>query len=59
MMGQYVEPRLYRAVNVRDFRLLFLNALDGEAPGSFDFSSSQMEWLENQLGPNENGTKGP
>lgn len=49
LFQQYLEPRLYRAVSVRDFRLLFLNALDGEAPGSFDFSSSQMEWVENQL----------
>lgn len=49
LFQQYLEPSLYRAVDVREFRLLFLNDLDGATPSSFDFSSEQMAWLEKHL----------
>ncbi len=49
LFQRYLEPCLYRAVDVRGFRLLFLNALDGKTPDSFGFRSDQMEWLEDQL----------
>lgn len=42
-----LEPELYRAVSLRGFRLLFLNALDTSQ--HFDFSAAQMKWLEEQL----------
>jgi hypothetical protein len=46
---RYLEPALYRAEDLRSFRLLFLNAMDGPSPRSFDFSSEQMAWVEQQL----------
>jgi hypothetical protein len=47
LFQRYLEPQLYRAVSLRGFRLLFLNALDTSQ--HFDFSAAQMKWLEEQL----------
>jgi len=49
LFQRYLAPALYRAVDVLGFRLLFLNAMDGISPQSFDFSEEQMSWLERQL----------
>jgi hypothetical protein len=49
MFERYLEPDSYRALTLRGFRLLFLNALDGKTSKDFDFSCGQMEWLEGQL----------
>jgi Icc protein len=49
LFQQYLERGLYRAVAVRGFRLLFLNALDGRTKKEFDFSTEQMAWLEQEL----------
>ena len=49
LFQQYLQPDLYRALTLRGFRLLFLNALDGRSPKEFDLSVGQMEWLEEQL----------
>ena len=49
LFKQYLETELYRAVDCRGFRLLFLNALDGKTAGVFDFGSEQIRWLEAEL----------
>jgi Icc protein len=49
LFRQYLEPDLYRSVDLRGFRLLFLNAMDGATAKDFDFSSKQIHWLETQL----------
>ena len=49
LFQRYLEPDLHRAITLRSFRLLFLNALDGETPKEFDFSDGQTAWLEQQL----------
>lgn len=49
LFRRYLEPDLYRAFTLREFRLLFLNALDGRTPKDFDFSDEQAKWLEEQL----------
>lgn len=46
---KYLEADVHRAVTLRSFRLLFLNAMDGAVPKVFDFSSEQIQWLEAQL----------
>lgn len=46
---QYLESDLYRVRDLRGYRLLFLNALDGKTPKSFDVGSQQLEWLNGQL----------
>jgi 3',5'-cyclic-AMP phosphodiesterase len=46
---QYLEPDLYRKIDLQGFRLLFLNAMDGRTAKDFDFSSEQIAWLEEQL----------
>lgn len=46
---QYLEPDLYRARDLQGYRLLFLNALDGKTPKSFDIGTQQLEWLRGQL----------
>ncbi len=48
LFRQYLEPNPYRAVDVRGFRLLFLNAVEG-APAAFDLGSEQIQWTEAQL----------
>lgn len=53
---QYLEPDLYRAVDLHGFRLLFLNAMDGRDSKTFDLSSEQFEWVKNRL--NEAATAG-
>ncbi len=45
----YLDPELYRAITIRGFRLLFLNALDGKTAKAFDFSSQQMAWIGDEL----------
>lgn len=49
LFRQYLEADLYRAVTLREFRLLFLNAMDGRTAKEFDFGVGQLEWLEKQL----------
>ena len=49
LFQRYLEPDLYQAIDCKGFRLLFLNALDGERKDSFDFSGGQVHWLKQQL----------
>ena len=49
LFRRYLEPDLYRAIDLRGFQLLFLNAMDGADNKDFDFSSVQIEWLEARL----------
>ncbi len=49
LFQQYLEPDMCRAVNVRGFRLLFLNVMDGATKTSFDLGSAQIAWLEREL----------
>jgi len=46
---RYLEPEPYRAVALQTFRLLFLNAMDGDTQKDFDLSSEQLEWLRQEL----------
>jgi hypothetical protein len=49
LFKNYLAPQPYRAIRLREFLLLFLNALDGPSPKDFDLSSEQFSWLTNQL----------
>ena len=49
LFRRYLQPELHRSVHLREFRLLFLNAMDGTTPKEFDFSSEQIQWLHKQL----------
>ncbi len=49
LFRQYLEPDLFRAVSLRGFLLLFLNAMDGRKAKEFDFGPEQMQWMEGQL----------
>lgn len=52
LFQRYLAPELYRGVTLREFRLLFLNAMDGRSEKDFDFGGKQMEWLAGQLKEN-------
>lgn len=56
---QYLDPRLYRARDVAGYRLLFLNALDGRTPKSFDLGAEQLDWLQCQLADAQTSTIQP
>ncbi len=49
LFRRYLEGNLCRAISIKRFRLLFLNAMDGARAKDFDFSFEQMRWLEEQL----------
>ena len=49
LFQQYLEPSLYHALNIRNFRLLFLNAMDGKDSDSFDLGPEQIQWLQTEL----------
>ena len=49
LFTQYLDKDLYRALTIRGFRLLFLNAVDGMTADTFDFGSKQLEWIESEL----------
>ena len=49
LFRRYLETDLFRAVSLRGFLLLFLNAMDGKNAKTFDFGPEQMEWIEGQL----------
>lgn len=46
---QYLETDLYRVIDLKGFRLFFLNAMDGATAKDFDFSPEQIRWLKEQL----------
>ncbi len=45
LFRRYLEPNLYRAIDMRGIRLLFLNAMDAPDPEVFDLSAAQLEWI--------------
>ena len=49
LFTQYLDKDLYRALTIRGFRLLFLNAMDGMTSDAFDIGSKQLEWIESEL----------
>jgi len=49
LFRKYLELNLYRAVELRSFRLLFLNAMDGPDSKTFDLSGEQFAWVERQM----------
>ena len=46
---RFLEPKLYRSVAIRNFQLLFLNAMDAADAKTFDLGSEQMAWLKQEL----------
>jgi 3',5'-cyclic-AMP phosphodiesterase len=46
---EYLGVKEYYATTLNGFQLLFLNAMDGSRPEEFDFSTEQIEWLQEQL----------
>ncbi len=49
-LQRHLEPELYRSVTLRNFHLIFLNAMDGSDHKAFDLGEEQMEWLKAELG---------
>jgi predicted phosphodiesterase len=46
---QSLKPSLYHALDLKNFRLLFLNAMDGKGPDAFDLGPAQIQWLQTEL----------
>ena len=46
---RYLGPSLYHALDLRSFRLMFLNAMDAQEPDVFDLGREQVTWLQREL----------
>jgi Icc protein len=46
---EYLEPEVFRSERIRNFGLLFLNAMDGADQKTFDIGEEQWTWLTGQL----------
>ncbi len=44
-----LEPDLYRCLDLKGFRLLFLNAMDGTDSKTFDFGNAQLYWIRGKM----------
>ncbi|MDQ6676540.1 MAG: metallophosphoesterase, partial [Acidobacteriota bacterium] len=46
---RYLEPEPIQSFTLAEYKFVFLNSMEGQAPERFGFSRGQIEWLEREL----------